>query len=183
MDFNSGMCYNPSAEYMEIVGKEEKFMQEQIPVRKVDTGKYMKIIRSLLEEGKEVPLVVTGNSMLPFLVDGRDQVLIKEVNRSLRKGDIAFFQRKNGQYIMHRIRYIRQNPKTGKKEYWFVGDVQVYTEGPIEQEQIFGLIIEAQRKGKRIGEKNIRWLFFRHIWLKIVPFRPLILRLYAFFLH
>lgn len=51
MDFNSGMCYNPSAEYMEIVGKEEKFMQEQIPVRKVDTGKYMKIIRSLLEEG------------------------------------------------------------------------------------------------------------------------------------
>ena len=110
MDFNSGMCYNPSAEYMEIVGKEEKFMQEQIPVRKVDTGKYMKIIRSLLEEGKEVPLVVTGNSMLPFLVDGRDQVLIKEVNRSLRKGDIAFFQRKNGQYIMHRIRrQVRRN--------------------------------------------------------------------------
>ena len=183
MDFNSGMCYNPSAEYMEIVGKEGKFMQEQIPVRKVDTGKYMKIIRSLLEEGKEVPLVVTGNSMLPFLVDGRDQVLIKEVNRPLRKGDIAFFQRKNGQYIMHRIRYIRQNPKTGKREYWFVGDGQVYTEGPIEQEQIFGLIIEAQRKGKRIGEKNIWWLFFRHIWLKIIPFRPLILRLYAFFLH
>ena len=52
MDFNSGMCYNPSAEYMEIVGREGKFMQEQIPVRKVDTGEYMKIIRSLLEEGK-----------------------------------------------------------------------------------------------------------------------------------
>lgn len=41
-----------------------------------------------------MPLVVTGNSMLPFLVDGRDQVLIKEVNRSLRKGDIAFFSEK-----------------------------------------------------------------------------------------
>lgn len=117
MDFNSGMCYNPSAEYMEIVGKEEKFMQEQIPVRKVDTGKYMKIIRSLLEEGKEVPLVVTGNSMLPFLVDGRDQVLIKEVNRSLRKGDIAFFQRKKRRLI---LRMHRSSPLTIQMRYMLV---------------------------------------------------------------
>jgi len=94
VDFKSGMCYNPSAEYMEIVGREGKFMQEQIPVRKVDTGEYMKIIRSLLEEGKEVPLVVTGNSMLPFLVDGRDQVLIKRGKSSAAKRRHCFLSEK-----------------------------------------------------------------------------------------
>ena len=51
----------------------------------------MKVVRSILEEGKEVPLVVTGNSMMPFLIDRRDQVLIKRIERPLKKGDIAFF--------------------------------------------------------------------------------------------
>ena len=39
---------------LHIVGREGKFMQNQIPVRKVNTEEYMKIIRSLLEEGKEI---------------------------------------------------------------------------------------------------------------------------------
>ena len=52
-------------------------MDHEIPVRIVDNQEYMKVVRSILEEGKEVPLVVTGNSMMPFLIDRRDQVLIK----------------------------------------------------------------------------------------------------------
>ena len=51
-------------------------MDHEIPVRIVDNQEYMKVVRSILEEGKEVPLVVTGNSMMPFLIDRRDQVLI-----------------------------------------------------------------------------------------------------------
>ena len=78
-------------------------MDHEIPVHIVDNQEYMKVVRSILEEGKEVPLVVTGNSMMPFLIDRRDQVLIKRIERPLKKGDIAFFQRENGQYIMHRI--------------------------------------------------------------------------------
>jgi len=54
-------------------------MDHEIPVRIVDNQEYMKVVRSILEEGKEVPLVVTGNSMMPFLIDRRDQVLIKRI--------------------------------------------------------------------------------------------------------
>ena len=67
-------------------------MDHEISVRIVDNQEYMKVVRSILEEGKEVPLVVTGNSMMPFLIDRRDQVLIKRIERPLKKGDIAFFQ-------------------------------------------------------------------------------------------
>ena len=66
-------------------------MDHEIPVRIVDNQEYRKVVRSILEEGKEVPLVVTGNSMMPFLIDRRDQVLIKRIERPLKKGDIAFF--------------------------------------------------------------------------------------------
>lgn len=66
-------------------------MKQEIPVHIVDNQEYMKVVRSILEEGREVPLVVTGNSMMPFLIDRRDQVLIKRIDRPLKKGDIAFF--------------------------------------------------------------------------------------------
>ena len=95
-------------------------MDHEIPVRIVDNQEYMKVVRSILEEGKEVPLVVTGNSMMPFLIDRRDQVLIKRIERPLKKGDIAFFQRENGQYIMHRIHFMRKDDRTGENQFYLL---------------------------------------------------------------
>lgn len=115
-------------------------MDHEIPVRIVDNQEYMKVVRSILEEGKEVPLVVTGNSMMPFLIGRRDQVLIKRIERPLKKGDIAFFQRENGQYIMHRIHFMRKDDRTGENQFYFIGDGQKNIEGPIKETRIFGVI-------------------------------------------
>lgn len=126
-------------------------MDHEIPVRIVDNQEYMKVVRSILEEGKEVPLVVTGNSMMPFLIDRRDQVLIKRIERPLKKGDIAFFQRENGQYIMHRIHFMRKDDRTGENQFYFIGDGQKNIEGPIKETQIFGVITGVLRKGEIFG--------------------------------
>ena len=142
-------------------------MDHEIPVRIVDNQEYMKVVRSILEEGKEVPLVVTGNSMMPFLIDRRDQVLIKRIERPLKKGDIAFFQRENGQYIMHRIH--------------FIGDGQKNIEGPIKETRIFGVITGVLRKGKYLDEHTFTWRFFENIWRYVIPFRPLIIKIYSLF--
>lgn len=134
-------------------------MQQDIPVRKVDTYEYMKVVQELLEEGRDVPLVITGNSMSPFLIHGRDQILISKINRPLKRGDMAFFRRTTGQYIMHRIRYIRKDRKDGKEKYYFVGDAQNVTEGPVEREQIFGVIDTVCRKGKYLKKGDFWWFF------------------------
>ena len=139
-------------------------MDHEIPVRIVDNQEYMKVVRSILEEGKEVPLVVTGNSMMPFLIDRRDQVLIKRIERPLKKGDIAFFQRENGQYIMHRIHFMRKDDRTGENQFYFIGDGQKNIEGPIKETQIFGVITGALRKGKYLDEHTFTWGFFENIW-------------------
>ena len=138
-------------------------MDHEIPVRIVDNQEYMKVVRSILEEGKEVPLVVTGNSMMPFLIDRRDQVLIKRIERPLKKGDIAFFQRENGQYIMHRIHFMRKDDRTGENQFYFIGDGQKNIEGPIKETQIFGVITGVLRKGKYLDEHTFTWGFFENI--------------------
>lgn len=156
-------------------------MNHKIPVRIVDNQEYMKVVRSVLEEGKEVPLVVTGNSMMPFLIDRRDQVLIRRIEKPLKKGDIAFFQRENGQYIMHRIHFIRKDNRTGENQFYFIGDGQKNIEGPVKENQIFGVITEVLRKGKHLDEHTFTWKFFQNIWCYVIPFRMLLIRIYSLF--
>ena len=84
-------------------------MDHEIPVRIVDNQEYMKVVRSILEEGKEVPLVVTGNSMMPFLIDRRDQVLIKRIERPLKKRRYCFFsERKRTVYYAQNSLYAKR---------------------------------------------------------------------------
>lgn len=153
-------------------------MNQKMTARKVDTYAYMETVRELLREGHEVPLIITGNSMSPFLIHERDQILISRVNRPLKKGDMAFFRRKTGQYIMHRIRYIKKGKGEGEKEYYFIGDAQTVTEGPIARNQIFGLITAVQRKGKTLKAGDFWWEFFEHVWLHMIPLRHVICRIY-----
>lgn len=144
--------------------------------RIVDTAAYMPVLQELLSQGKDVPLTITGNSMSPFLVHQRDEILISVPDGEWKKGDMAFFKRKDGHYVMHRIVKV-----TSEGQCFFVGDAQRMIEGPIDSEQIFGKIILVKRKGRWIGPGNFWWEFFEHIWLNIIPLRPLLGKLYGFF--
>ena len=111
-------------------------------MRRVDTQEYLTVLKDLVQQGKEVSLLVSGNSMSPFLIHERDYVYFRKPNRPLRPGDIVFFQRKNGQYIMHRIWKIKP------EGLYIVGDAQTVIEGPVAEEQVFAVITRVQRKGK-----------------------------------
>ena len=145
----------------------EKYFEEKKPVRLVDTQEYMEMIRALLEDGQEVSKIVTGNSMRPFLKHGRDKICMKKTDRKLRKGDIVFYRRENGQYVMHRIL------KCGDQSYTLLGDGQIVPESGIRQEQIFARITKVQVRGKWIGPENFRWRFFEHIWIRFCGIRKL----------
>ena len=112
--------------------------------RVVDTREYLDVLRGLTEEGKEVSLLISGSSMAPFLIHARDYVYFRKPDRELKKGDIVFFQRDSGQYVMHRICRVKEDG------YYLVGDGQTQVEGPIRRDQIFGLIYCVRRKGRKI---------------------------------
>ncbi|MBQ6716751.1 MAG: S24/S26 family peptidase, partial [Clostridia bacterium] len=52
------------------------------------------IMAETIQNGGEVYLTVRGNSMSPFLADGRDQaVFVSPDKMTIKRGDIVFYQR------------------------------------------------------------------------------------------
>jgi signal peptidase len=142
-------------------------------VKVVDTREYVGMLKELTEEGKEVSMLVFGSSMAPFLIHARDMIYFKKPDRELQKGDIVFFRRKSGQFVMHRIWKIRP------EGYYIVGDAQTQIEGPVKREQIFALITKVRRKEKWLEPGDFWWEFFEHVWLHMIPLRRGIMWCYA----
>ena len=142
-------------------------------MRRVDTTEYVSMLRQLVEEGHEVSLVIAGGSMLPFLVHQRDTIYFQKPHRQLKAGDMVFYQRENGQFVMHRIYRVT------KEGYDMVGDGQTQIEQGIRREQIFARITCVKRKGRMLTDKNFWWRFFASVWLTLLPLRPRLVRLYG----
>lgn len=141
--------------------------------RVVDTNEYVSVLRELAEEGRVVSMLIAGSSMSPFLCHNRDYIYFTKPDRKLRRGDMVFYQRDTGQYVMHRI-YKRK-----KDGYYMVGDAQTQIEGPLRRDQIFARIIKVKRKGRIIEPGNFWWEFFEHVWIRIIPMRKVIEKLYS----
>ena len=139
-------------------------------MKRVDTNEYVSVLKELVEQGKEVSLIISGSSMTPFLVHERDAICFKAPDRSLRKGDMVFYQRETGQYVMHRIYKIKSD------EYYMVGDAQQEIEGPLQRQQIFALITKVKRKGRWIAPGDFWWEFFEHIWIHMIPIRRILMK-------
>lgn len=150
----------------------------KIPRKVVDADLYINEIRELVAEGHKVSMLITGNSMNPFLVHARDTIFIEKPVMPLKKGDMVFYQRKSGQFVMHRICRVCTND-AGRTVYYMVGDAQQEIEGPVESYMIFGHITSVCRKGKRMSKGNLWWEFFEHIWIHMIPFRKLLIRIYG----
>ena len=139
----------------------------------VDTREYVSVLRELVEEGREVSLLVSGSSMSPFLAHQRDYIYFKKPDRELKKGNMVFYQRRSGQFVMHRIWKVKAD------KYYMVGDAQREIEGPLDRDQIFALITKVQRKGKWIQPGDFWWEFFEKVWINIVPVRRVFVKAYG----
>ena len=113
-------------------------------------------------------------SMSPFLLSHKDSICFKAPQRPLRRGDMVFYERLTGQFVMHRIYKVR------KKGLYIVGDAQNEIEGPVDPSQVFAVITRVYRRNQWIGPGNFWWEFYEHIWIRLVHFRPVIFRMYRF---
>ena len=139
----------------------------------IDTKEYVSTLRELVEEGREVGMRVEGSSMVPFLVHERDYIFFKKPDRDLKKGDMVFYQRRNGQFVMHRI------CRVDNGAYYIVGDAHTVIEGPVERNQIFAYITKVKRKGIIIEKGDFCWFFFEKIWINMISLRKISMKLYS----
>ena len=101
----------------------------------------------------------------PFLCHRRDYIYFTRPEEELKRGDMVFYQRDSGQYVMHRIWKVRP------EGYYMVGDAQTQIEGPLRREQIFARIVRVKRKGRILEPGDFWWEFFEHVWICIIPAR------------
>ena len=144
-------------------------------VRTVDPEQIISSLLELLDEVQTVPLLISGGSMSPFLVHGRDSVYLSKIDRPLKKGDIVLYRRVSGSYVLHRILNIKNN------SYTMVGDAQTRLEPGIHANQICAVVTAVRRKDKLLKKGSFWWDFFEIIWIRIVPLRPAVKHIYSFF--
>lgn len=131
-------------------------MEEMNVLReKIGDDGLVKIILYKLSCGEKVLLSVTGNSMKPFLFEGRDKVVLQKIKKPPKRGDIVFFRRKNGAYVLHRVAQKRGDV------YYFSGDAQKRTEGPVGKKRLLAVCKEVIRDEKRISDKSPVWLLYK----------------------
>ena len=140
----------------------------------VDAKEYISMLRELIEEGREVNLIVTGSSMSPFLIHERDTVYLRKPEHELKKGDIVFYERDNGYFVLHRILKVNENGT-----YDIIGDNQDEIEENIRRDQIFAYVFKVKRKGKIIEPGTFWWEFFAGPWMEMIPARRTASRLYG----
>lgn len=135
-------------------------------VRELDPQILMPALLALLEETGTVPLVISGSSMTPFLVHGRDTVYLSKVTAPMKRGDMILYRRDSGAYILHRIFRIEGDT------YTLVGDAQTALEPGICADQVLAVVTAVRRKGKLLKKGSFWWDFFEKVWIRMVPLRP-----------
>jgi hypothetical protein len=124
-----------------------------------ETISVMDAAAELLNQGKDIRLTVTGNSMFPFLRHGCDEVELRPVGlkalgqEGVRTGSIILFKRAQGEYVLHRV------VDSTESGYLVAGDAQSWREGPVVPEQVFGVVCKVYRGGRTVQPDDLQWRF------------------------
>ena len=100
------------------------------------------LIREVLDADGTFSLTITGTSMYPFILGGRDQVTLSKLTRPLKKNDLPLYRRRDGAFVLHRVVRVEQDGT-----YTMCGDHQNQLERGIRPEQMIALATAFVRKG------------------------------------
>lgn len=105
-----------------------------------------------------------GISMQPLFRTHRDAVVLKKLDREIKKYDILLYTDPLGRYILHRVIAIRggtlimRGDNTFKKEY-------------VPRERVLAYMISFNRKGKHHTIDELGYKFYSRFWNFIYPLR------------
>lgn len=131
----------------------------------VDTREYVTALKEMVEQGMEVSMTIFGTSMEPFLIHKRDKIYFRKPEGKIKKGDMVFYRRESGAYVMHRVMKVK------KHQYYLAGDHQTFLEGPIESTLIFAKVVAVERAGVWLTEKDRLWKFYAGWWRRLFRVR------------
>ena len=104
-----------------------------------------------LEKNGVIAFVPGGNSMWPTLKNRGQSVIIVKKEKRLNKFDVAFYQRSDGTFVLHRVMEIIDGG------YVMLGDSQFTTE-KVAEGQVFGVMSGFYRGKKYVEVTDQKYL-------------------------
>lgn len=108
-----------------------------------------------------------GTSMQPLLRHHENPVVLVPVNGRLKKGDVPFYKREDGQYVLHRILKVR------KDSYDCCGDNQTVIEKGVTDEMIFAKMVGFYRGDRYIALDDPEIVRYARARIRSRPFRAI----------
>ena len=134
--------------------------------RNVRFEELMPLIRERIAAGERVRFSPNGTSMLPMLRQGVDSVVLSPLPEKLKKYDLPFYQRENGQFVLHRVVVV------GDK-YTCIGDNQFCFETGLDHSQMIGVVTAFTRGGREHSVDEPGYRIYCRIWHYSRPLRYL----------
>ena len=135
------------------------------------TSCFVEGIRELLAEGVPVVFKAKGNSMLPFIRGGQDEVYLVRPT-AVSEGDILLCEVSKRQYVLHRL--IRQKGDC----LILMGDGNLYGTESCNREDVIGKVVKIIRSGKVIDCRNRSYRWASAFWVRLLPLRRVLLKIY-----
>ena len=121
-------------------------------------AEYDGLIREVLASGGEFRLYPHGTSMLPLLRQGIDSVALRSLDRPPRKFDILFYKRRDGSYILHRVKEVTKDGLV----LW--GDNHTMLEYGVTDDMIIGYAARIFRGDKELDCQSFRYRAYLWLW-------------------
>mgnify|MGYP003463287389 FL=1 len=132
----------------------------------IEKAVMMEEIRGMVSEGMSVTISVKGNSMNPFIVDGRDQITLGPFKEGeLRRGCVALVRDVRGEYLVHRI--ISREGDT----VILLGDGNLCMTEKALVSEVIAIVRSIERKGRNISTDSFIWRAYSWIWMALKPVR------------
>ena len=136
--------------------------------KKVKLSEILPAMQEVLNREGSVALTITGTSMYPTILGGRDQVVLVRSEQPLKKGDLPLYRRDNGQFILHRIVSVERDGT-----YTCCGDHQWNKEKGIRSDQILAVTEKICRKGKWFPVNARGYVLWVRFWMRVLPIRKI----------
>lgn len=131
---------------------------------------FPEIVR-MLDEGHTVTLKTKGSSMRPFIVGGRDSVVLEAVHGEVCTGDVVLACIPGRGYILHRV-YRREGDACV-----LMGDGNLCATERCSRDAICGRVTQIIRQGRVVDCASRRERLLARWWRHLLPLRRVLLKL------
>ena len=141
--------------------------------RIIENNLFFNEVAERLNAGERVRIRAKGNSMLPFIRNSKDMIILSKPDiHSLQKGRLLLVHLADGRYVLHRVK------KTEENSILLQGDGNLSIFERCSPRDVIAEVVCVIRNGKAIEQGSFRWNLYRCLWPGNYLMRRIFLALY-----